>query len=126
MLITFGQNFKVKWFTEKQFKIYQHVSLKGTISLFLGEYFLGTLSIFPKYLFFDKSFELEIWRLCYQHRFILLKKLSRKIQNISILGRVSKLAIVKLSLTKTHVRRFQIHFLRLLFWTWNLRHILPT
>jgi len=64
-----------------------------------------------KYLFLCEFFELEIWLTCYQHRDNLVKENSWQKQKNSILGRVSKLAIVKLSVTTTHVGRFQIPFL---------------
>jgi len=56
-------------------------------------------------------FELEICRTCYQHRDNFFKKKFMASQKNSILGRVSKLAIIKLFVTTTPVGRFRISFL---------------
>ena len=58
------------------FEIYQHVSLKGTILLVCGVYFLVPSSLLCRFFILCQSFELEIWRPCYQHGFNLLKNIS--------------------------------------------------
>jgi len=43
-----------------------------------------------EYLFWDKSFELEIWHTCYQHRGYLMKKNSWQKKKFSILAKGGK------------------------------------
>jgi len=61
--------------------------------------------------FLCESLESKIWLICYQYRDEHGKKSHGKNKKRSILGRVSKLAIVKLFLTTTYVGGFRKSFL---------------
>jgi len=98
-------NFKFKRFTpEKIFEIYQHVLLQGTISL------LPTLTpsqglkfLFLPWIFLKDNLYVDNMYTKFQVQKIHTKK---DIWNLPIC--ISKLVIVKSSLTTTHVGRFKI------------------
>ena len=114
---------KISW-TNKFFWIFGRVSKWAAVKLFSQ---LTPMLVDFEYLLLNTFFGLENFPTCYQHKGYHVSKISCWNNKPSILGRVSKLEVVKwffpFFLTITHVGRFGMWFFLCIFWTWKFPHM---